>query len=830
MRKQGDVRAWVRNNAVTVMFVLLCIICIIYSGQSMSYVIYEMFGRLSRNAFIVLALIIPIVAGMGINFAITIGAMAAQIAALWVIEWGVGGFGGFLLAMLMTMPIAGLFGFLIGKLLNKMKGQEMIGGLILGYFANGLYQLLFLFIFGNLIPLNTPGLVIKGSTGVANTIDLTYGSGGGIKYALDGLMPGTYTVAFKRVSGMGFTRLRPELDGGSWVVELLDGFGQTEPMEVTMGALIDGMNAGMLPASTVTGQLFHDANDNGLWDDGETGMTGATVRLLSEDGETDWTRTVDENGNFLFDGVMPGTYQVTYQLPEHTVMARTAENGNTQNETETASFKVEMGTESQLPLAGAVELGSLSGVITADANGQSLAGATVTLTPDRASAEEATVQTGADGSFQLENLRPAQYRLTVELPEGWIFSGKAGMELTFAAAQQQTLSIGWQALVSRDKLEIGAVKPASVSGDLWLDENKDGIRQTDEQRLSGVTLELVNPATGGRVAAAASTEDGFRFDNVRPGTYLLRFELPAQAEAAGESGASFRQNGSRMEMANLTVKEGEEITGISAGLVSKTSIGGKLALHLESGDSPVAGAEVRLYQAGEETALQTVLTGEDGSYRFDGLWPGEYEIESDLPAGMIFVRQNDPNFESGATIVETSDETTGRSGALVLEMAKHRLNENIWFIEPAKVGDQAWLDENGNGLMDGGERMLPGVKVSLWMDGVKAYETETNAAGYYLFDQVYPGTYTLQAEAYPELEIAQSVEGLRLISNCLTAGDGTQARSEAFQVESGSVRTDFKLGYVLREGESLPEGLADEPKRDWTESYQKYQDILGQQR
>ena len=187
MRKQGDVRAWVRNNAVTVMFVLLCIICIIYSGQSMSYVIYEMFGRLSRNAFIVLALIIPIVAGMGINFAITIGAMAAQIAALWVIEWGVGGFGGFLLAMLLTMPIAGLFGFLIGKLLNKMKGQEMIGGLILGYFANGLYQLLFLFIFGNLIPLNTPGLVIKGSTGVANTIDLTYGSGGGIKYALDGL-------------------------------------------------------------------------------------------------------------------------------------------------------------------------------------------------------------------------------------------------------------------------------------------------------------------------------------------------------------------------------------------------------------------------------------------------------------------------------------------------------------------------------------------------------------------------------------------------------------------------------------------------------------------
>ena len=185
LRKKTDIGTVIRNNAVTIMFVLLCIVCLYFSGLTVPYVMYELFGRLSRNAFIVLALILPIVAGMGINFAVTIGAMAAQIAALWVIEWGISGLGGFLLAMTMTVPLAAFFGFLIGKLLNKMKGQEMIGGLILGYFANGLYQLLFLFIFGNLIPLNAPGLVIKGSTGVANTIDLS--TERGFKYALDGL-------------------------------------------------------------------------------------------------------------------------------------------------------------------------------------------------------------------------------------------------------------------------------------------------------------------------------------------------------------------------------------------------------------------------------------------------------------------------------------------------------------------------------------------------------------------------------------------------------------------------------------------------------------------
>ena len=185
VRNKWDFREILQKNAVTVMFVVLCLIGLVCSGQTVSYVMYELFGRLSRNSFIVLALIIPIIAGMGINFAITIGAMAAQIAALWVIEWGISGLAGFLTAMAITMPIAAFFGFLIGKLMNRMKGQEMIGGLILGYFANGLYQLLFLFIFGNLIPLKAPGLVIKGSTGVANTIDLS--TDRGFKYALDGL-------------------------------------------------------------------------------------------------------------------------------------------------------------------------------------------------------------------------------------------------------------------------------------------------------------------------------------------------------------------------------------------------------------------------------------------------------------------------------------------------------------------------------------------------------------------------------------------------------------------------------------------------------------------
>lgn len=180
-----NMRDFLRNNSVTIMFILLCAVCMVFSGYTPSYVLYELFGRLSRNMFIVLSLIIPIIAGMGINFAITIGAMAAQIACLLVLEWGVPGIAGLALAAAITVPLGTVFGWLIGRLLNKMKGQEMIGSMILGYFATGLYQLLFLFIFDNIIPIKNPNLTIKGSVGIANTMDLS--NEGGFAYALDSL-------------------------------------------------------------------------------------------------------------------------------------------------------------------------------------------------------------------------------------------------------------------------------------------------------------------------------------------------------------------------------------------------------------------------------------------------------------------------------------------------------------------------------------------------------------------------------------------------------------------------------------------------------------------
>jgi len=179
----GTAKEYIFNNMVTILFVILCLVGLSLSGQPISLVLNELVIRIARNSFLVLALIIPVIAGMGLNFGIVIGAMAAQIIIIAVTHWGIVGVPGFLLCVVLTTPLAVIFGYFTGKLLNKTKGQEMITSMILGFFANGLYQLLFLFLIGTLIPMNNPVLMISGGVGIKNTVDLT----GGIKYALDNI-------------------------------------------------------------------------------------------------------------------------------------------------------------------------------------------------------------------------------------------------------------------------------------------------------------------------------------------------------------------------------------------------------------------------------------------------------------------------------------------------------------------------------------------------------------------------------------------------------------------------------------------------------------------
>lgn len=163
-----------RNNSVPLMFILICAVCIPISGFSPAYLLNEILTRMGRNTFLILSLLIPIMAGMGLNFGMTLGAMAGEIGLILVADWQIWGIPGIILAMIISIPFSILLGLMCGNLMNKAKGREMVTGYIISFFVNGLYQLVVLYMMGSIIPIIHSSIKLPRGYGIRNTVSLLH--------------------------------------------------------------------------------------------------------------------------------------------------------------------------------------------------------------------------------------------------------------------------------------------------------------------------------------------------------------------------------------------------------------------------------------------------------------------------------------------------------------------------------------------------------------------------------------------------------------------------------------------------------------------------------
>ena len=169
---ENKVKKFITNNIVPIIIIIMITMAIPISGLSGDYLVQEMITRLSRNSFLVLSLIIPVVAGMGLNFGIVLGAMAGQIGLIFITDWRIVGMEGIFLALIISIPISILLGVLGGYILNRAKGREMITSIIMGFFINGVYQLIVLYGMGNVIPMTNKKIILSRGYGIRNAIDL----------------------------------------------------------------------------------------------------------------------------------------------------------------------------------------------------------------------------------------------------------------------------------------------------------------------------------------------------------------------------------------------------------------------------------------------------------------------------------------------------------------------------------------------------------------------------------------------------------------------------------------------------------------------------------
>ncbi len=641
------------------------------------------------------------------------------------------------------------------------------------------------------------------------------------RFNFENLTPGYYRLSMNAKAGYAFTRV----GNGNVMGNKGAGAGETELLHVSLGLSMSNLGVGMILPGTVSGEVFADANDNGLRDGDEKGLAGTVVRLMDETGEV-FSNTVTDTGKFLFDAVMPGRYYLRYELPENGVFPAIAKGGNAivgeGNVGASDWFDFATGDKYQAPLCGGLMLSEISGVTFCDVDGDGvrgeaealLPGVTFALTPSRAELSAQTAITGEDGAFAFTALRPDTYTLSITLPEPYVVSRLAGVTLPLQRGQStQTVELTLRMGVTYADQQLGGVRPGTLSGEVWLDENNDGVRQADEAMMTGAQVSVISQESGDVVATIVSDENGALYDSgVAPGLYTLAFQLDENSLPTKAGSNMFVEQDGQMVLRDVLVRENETVSGILLGVVRKTQLGGLVWADHNGEIDPLPGAQVTLLnQEGEE--LASVTTGEDGRYQFGGLLPGAYLVDVTLPEGHAVVEPGDTRLtEQGlVSVMQDCRGLTATSAPIALRMDRPQLNLDIGSVQPGRLGDLCWLDLNGNGLQDIGESGIPGITVELWREGRCYATTVSDQYGFYRFENLYPAAYTLRVVWPAEVRPTILRDDFPNIVSILLE-DGTTL---PVRVKSDAANYSADLGFALVMEGQYPAGYGEGATQVW---------------
>ena len=116
------------------------------------------------------------------------------------------------------------------------------------------------------------------------------------------------------------------------------------------------------------------------------------------------------------------------------------------------------------------------------------------------------------------------------------------------------------------------VEPASLGDYVWYDADEDGVQDSGETGVSGVTVRLIDPATGDIIATTGTDTTGFyEFTGLAPGEYAVSFVLPSgytftSADAGANDALDSDADVSTGRTDAITLAAGEHNPTLDAGI------------------------------------------------------------------------------------------------------------------------------------------------------------------------------------------------------------------------------------------------------------------------
>ena len=379
-------------------------------------------------------------------------------------------------------------------------------------------------------------------------------------YSFSDVLPDTYRIVETQPNGYYSVGSSPGTVGG-----VTDGV--TTTADILSSITLEGgdnsinNNFGETVPASISGYVYYDADNDGVFDSGDTGISGVTVTLLDANGNsTGSTATTDTDGYYRFDGLAPGTYSLAETQPAgYLEGAATAGSvgGTVENPDLISSITLSGGVSAKEYDFGEILPASISGKVFADSDNNNqfnsgdhlLAGVTIYLL-DQSKTRIAVTQTDENGEYYFTDLTPGVYGVEEIQPAGYFegadYVGSVGGTLD---GVDRIIDVTLGQGVNGTKYDFSEIQSATISGYVFQDgapievakgdptpyipSLRNGVLTADDTRLAGITLQLcdgsgypLEDANGKYITTVTDANGYYEFTGLEPGDYSVIATIP----------------------------------------------------------------------------------------------------------------------------------------------------------------------------------------------------------------------------------------------------------------------------------------------------------------
>ena len=452
----------------------------------------------------------------------------------------------------------------------------------------------------------------------------------------------------------------------------------------------------IVPAVALGSLIWEDTNNNGVQDAGESGIKGATVTLLDDQGNSALdpatgqpypTVSTGTNGKYCFCNLPEGNYSVQATMPAGYIAAANQQSdANTDNATD-------------------------SNIAQSDDASHTYTSGVVALTDQGEPENENSPISGSDDPSDCGCALPDKNT-------------------------NATVDLGFYPL-------------ASIGDTVWYDTNANGIQDHGETGVPGITVTLMD-TNGTQIATTTTDSSGqYLFTEVMPGGYQVQFDLNtipdsylvSPKDQGSDDGQDSDTDPNTGKTTMTTLEPGENDVSWDLGIYPLASIGDTVWSDTNANgiqdpsEQGLPGIAVHLLDSnGSQVGI--AMTDANGHYAFDHLIPGDYQIEFDpntIPDGYSISPKDQGNNDVKDS---DADPSTGKTVNTKLEPGENDPNWDMGIKQDLyRIGDLFWVDGNSNGEYDSGEETIGNAKVELLDEnGDVMATTTTDSNGHYHFD------------------------------------------------------------------------------------------------